>query len=202
MRDIVAHYDGAINNKLKVAACVDGPGGAPDYYSITWEEHACNIQFAKAGEVGVTNEALLAILADRLIGFQTGPFKCDENGEALHHIHKAMELLKSRTRRRMALGIEGKPVEKQDPEGTTHPARIFTSEDKVFLRIGEVTHKIEFSRLATEWRAWSVVESVVRRFQPPITENEIALLRSLATQPPGKNGFAELMQVLKHNAAA
>lgn len=62
------------------------------------------------GVNGVTQEALLAIAADRLRSFQAGPFACDDNAEALEHIDKAIECLLRRTRNRIARGTEGKHV--------------------------------------------------------------------------------------------
>lgn len=57
---------------------------------------------------GITNEALLAIVLDRLDCFQQGPFACDENGIALEHVYLALLALKLRTARRIARGVEGK----------------------------------------------------------------------------------------------
>lgn len=59
------------------------------------------------GVNGVTGEALLAIQIDRLRCFQAGPFACSENEDALWHIERALELLQTRTKRRIARGVEG-----------------------------------------------------------------------------------------------
>ncbi len=56
---------------------------------------------------GLTHEALLAILADRLTGFQAGPYACDDNALALAHIEAAQACLQRRTRERMSRGVEG-----------------------------------------------------------------------------------------------
>lgn len=61
----------------------------------------------EAGVNGITHEALLAILIDRLEGFQAGPFKHEANEHALKHLRDALAALKSRTVERMARGIEG-----------------------------------------------------------------------------------------------
>ena len=50
---------------------------------------------------------MLAILDHRLECFQRGPFACPENAQALFHIQQAQKVLKSRTTRRMAQGVEG-----------------------------------------------------------------------------------------------
>jgi hypothetical protein len=60
-----------------------------------------------AGLNGVTNELLLALVIDRLEGFQSGPFACDENATALEHTVKALETLQLRTKRRIAQNVEG-----------------------------------------------------------------------------------------------
>jgi hypothetical protein len=66
-----------------------------------------NGPIAEVGTNGVTHEALLAILVDRLQGFQNGPYKCRENAIALTHLEDAQMWLQKRTRDRMARGVEG-----------------------------------------------------------------------------------------------
>jgi len=61
----------------------------------------------EAGVNGVTQEALLAIVIDRLRSFQAGPFPCAPNQFALNHCEEALHWLKSRTRERLARGVEG-----------------------------------------------------------------------------------------------
>jgi hypothetical protein len=56
---------------------------------------------------GVTQEALLAIVIDRLRSFQAGPFACDANQSALEHCASALHILQGRTRERIARGVEG-----------------------------------------------------------------------------------------------
>lgn len=66
-----------------------------------------NGPIAEVGVNGVTHEALLAILIDRMEAFQAGPFKCDENAVALHGLKFAQRALHGRTARRMQQGVEG-----------------------------------------------------------------------------------------------
>lgn len=66
-----------------------------------------NGPIAEFGVNGVTQEALLAIVEDRLIGFQQGPYACSDNQTALYHVQSAMQWLQKRTRDRMARGVEG-----------------------------------------------------------------------------------------------
>lgn len=53
--------------------------------------------------VGVTMESLLAVCSHRLAMLQEGPFPCYENAEALRCVDKALDALKSRTLRQVAM---------------------------------------------------------------------------------------------------
>lgn len=66
-----------------------------------------NGPIAEAGVNGLTQEVLLAIVADRLQSFQAGQFSCRENAVALTHIETAQLWLHKRTLDRMARGVEG-----------------------------------------------------------------------------------------------
>lgn len=74
-------------------------------------EHATvlfqNGPIKEVGVNGVTHEALLAIVIDRMKSFQAGPYACDDNEEALFHLKAALECLQRRTQRRIARGVEG-----------------------------------------------------------------------------------------------
>jgi hypothetical protein len=56
---------------------------------------------------GLTNEAVLAVVIDRMRGFQSGPFACRENAIALTKMEEALMWLQKRTRDRLARGVEG-----------------------------------------------------------------------------------------------
>lgn len=128
MREITTHKVNGCNEDLKIIATDEpGSGGAHHDYAITFLDERygferspisdrhnrnCIISFQngpikEVGTNGVTHEALLAIVADRLEGFQSGPFKCDENQDALDHVKAAMAVLKSRTEKRIARNVEG-----------------------------------------------------------------------------------------------
>lgn len=64
----------------------------------------------EAGVNGLTHEALLAILCDRMRGFQAGPYASADNAEALTCMEQAQTALQRRTRARMARGVEGTHV--------------------------------------------------------------------------------------------
>lgn len=59
------------------------------------------------GVNGITQEVLLAIVIDRLRGFQAGPYAHANNGNALFHCENALEWLQKRTLERIARGVEG-----------------------------------------------------------------------------------------------
>ena len=66
-----------------------------------------NGPIAEAGVNGVTHEALIAIVCDRLRSFQAGPYACRENALALTHLEDAQHWLQHRTLARMRRGVEG-----------------------------------------------------------------------------------------------
>jgi hypothetical protein len=118
MREIKDHVveGDSINTYLHVeTGDKPGAGGASHHYLI-WNEEITplHIDFQNGsprvpgvGVNGVTHEALLAILIDRLRGFQRGPFACDENAVALINLENALSMLQSRTKARILRGVEG-----------------------------------------------------------------------------------------------
>lgn len=127
MRELTSHIANPVNDKIKISVLDEpGAGGANHHYMVTlpdWTrapdganaKGVWDIQFQsgpinEAGVNGLTQEALLAIVIDRLQSFQAGPFACPENADALTHATKALEALKSRTRARIARGVEGRNV--------------------------------------------------------------------------------------------
>ena len=61
----------------------------------------------EVGFNGVTDESLLAIVVDRLRGFQQGQFPCRENALAITKIEEALHWLEARARDRERRGVEG-----------------------------------------------------------------------------------------------
>lgn len=133
MREITSHVVNPANDKLKIQVTDEpGAGGANHRYEITGFNATDNASAVTStmpvaqmdglvvlfqngpinehGVNGVTQEALLAIVADRLEAFQAGPFACLENLNALEHVHDAMTWLASRTKARMERGVEGQSV--------------------------------------------------------------------------------------------
>jgi len=56
---------------------------------------------------GVFDDDLLAIIEDRLQGFQSGPFACVENAEALAGVQAARDALARRVAARIKKGVLG-----------------------------------------------------------------------------------------------
>jgi len=75
--------------------------------SETWGIQFQRGPIKEVGVNGLTNEALLAVLIDRMRGFQSGPFSCQENAIVLTHLQDAQHWLLHRTRERMKRGVEG-----------------------------------------------------------------------------------------------
>jgi len=81
--------------------------GHKPFASISFQNGAIQ----EAGVNGCTNENLIAIVIDRLNGFQSGQFKCPENGYANYHLEKALEWLNKRTKARIERGVEGRQIQ-------------------------------------------------------------------------------------------
>ena len=82
------------------------PPGASNQHSSAWVVFQ-NGPINEAGVNGVTHEALLAIVIDRLRSFQAGPYSGRENAIALTHCEDALMWLQRRTRARIVRGVEG-----------------------------------------------------------------------------------------------
>lgn len=61
----------------------------------------------EVGVNGTSIENVIALLISRLGGFQRGPFACDSNAQAIDALNAAIKALESRTRDRVARGVEG-----------------------------------------------------------------------------------------------
>jgi hypothetical protein len=125
MRTITDHIINPANDKLTITVTDEpGAGGANHRYLVEGFDTKTNpsarypdligqeILFQNGpinekGVNGITQEALLAIVADRLRSFQAGPFACRENALALTKIEEAQHWLQQRTIARMRRGVEG-----------------------------------------------------------------------------------------------
>lgn len=113
LTDHIVEGDNA-NSQLEITVLDHpGAGGACHEYVISYGPNDLakvsfqNGPIAEVGVNGITHEALLAIIEDRLKAFQAGAFKSIHNEQALHHINMALFRLKERTRERIARGVEG-----------------------------------------------------------------------------------------------
>jgi hypothetical protein len=118
MRQLTDHIVSSDALKIEVRD-EPGQGGACHEYCITTEPlgtgvrgFPCHIAFQNGpikefGVNGITQEALLAIVIDRLRSFQSGAFCCRENAIALTKCEEALMWLQKRTRDRLARGVEG-----------------------------------------------------------------------------------------------
>ena len=114
MRTITSHQAPGLNEKLTITVLdTTGAGGAPHHYHIRgdfpdgWDIHFQKGPVQEAGINGTSNEALLAIVRDRLECFQLGPYACEENDTALEGVLAAMAALHRRTKKRIERGVEG-----------------------------------------------------------------------------------------------
>jgi len=87
-------------------------GGACAFYTVEDDEAETEIVFQydtipNIGVKGWTNEALLAVVLDRLEGFQAGDFPSAWNGAAIVHVKQALWELEQRTKERQERGVEG-----------------------------------------------------------------------------------------------
>jgi hypothetical protein len=113
-REITTHRTGDGFNELVTVQAVDQPnrGGASTKFVVDVKggpRTEINFQNGPTAESvnGLTNEALLAIVQDRLEGFQKGDFANDDSANALDHVKQALTQLKRRTTDRVARGVEG-----------------------------------------------------------------------------------------------
>jgi hypothetical protein len=112
-REITDHKVNGCNEVIQISAeDGPGPGGANHLYVLSLPDSETWLRFQngpikESGTNGITHEALLAVVVDRLRGFQSGPYACRENALALTKLEEAMHWLHSRTRARVARGVEG-----------------------------------------------------------------------------------------------
>lgn len=117
MKRLVNHKINELNNRISILYDDPDESGASHIYNINVftnndEMLKYDIKFQKGpilenGYNGISNEVLLAIVENRLQGFQNGPFACKENNEALIKLQECMMWLERRTRDRINRGVEG-----------------------------------------------------------------------------------------------
>ena len=87
---------------------------APHHFNVETVDgkNICHVDFQEGpikecGINGVANEDLLLMVLTRLEAFQTSPYKCNENEEAIVAIIEAIDSLRKRTNKRAVRGVEG-----------------------------------------------------------------------------------------------
>jgi len=123
-REITTHkVEGADYSQSVTVTAKDekGQGNANHIYEVTTLETAVSDPYNKSlakinfqngpvkesGINGISNESLLAIVIDRMQGFQSGDYRTREGALALTKLEKAMLWLHSRTRDRLERRVEG-----------------------------------------------------------------------------------------------
>lgn len=122
-QEITDHKLNGLNNALRITKSDPGHSGASTKYDIIGTAElvpgvgprtfGVNLRF-QDGPIkgvedmnGITNESLLAVVIDRMRGFQSGQFACRENACALTKLEEGLMWLQKRTRERLARGVEG-----------------------------------------------------------------------------------------------
>jgi len=118
MIELTSHKVSGLNEAVDILVMDEpGQGNACHKYSMSMSgEGSCEVQeirfqngpIKEVGVNGTSNEALLAIVEHRLLGFQSGDFACRENAIALTKLQEALMWLQKRTRDRLQRGVEGK----------------------------------------------------------------------------------------------
>lgn len=128
MRTLTDHKINGLNEAINITVLDEpGAGGACHEYKIEVNPEGKVLEIGKsfqrsvrsygitfqngpvkeAGFNGISQEALLTIVIDRLRSFQAGQYACRENAIALTACEEALMWLQKRTRDRMARGVEG-----------------------------------------------------------------------------------------------
>lgn len=76
-------------------------------FTISWQNGSLGSGKDRKEPNGAFIETILNAVRKRIEFYQNGKFNCEENEEAIYHIQKALEVLNSRTKRRVSDGTEG-----------------------------------------------------------------------------------------------
>lgn len=116
-REITAHRGNGLNEAIIITAvdASDAAGDACHIYELHFTQgsgKSVRLEFQngpikEAGYNGISNEALLAVVIDRLESFQSGPFACEDNAAALKSVQRGLNRLLKRTQTRIQQGVEG-----------------------------------------------------------------------------------------------
>lgn len=121
MRQLTEHQINECNQAITIEAGELAKDGASHEYRMSYpiaglmpRQDSCdqilkfqNGPIKEVGTNGITHEALIAILLDRLRHYEAGPWACQENADAIAGLELAQTALHSRTKARVARGVEG-----------------------------------------------------------------------------------------------
>lgn len=118
MRAITEHHDGhGLNESIEITTDEPDGSGAAHYYDLLiGGDLIGKIQFQKGprnvegSTPGATEAAILAVLIDRLRGFQAGPYSCRENAIQLTKLEEVLHWTKARADARAKRGVLGQNV--------------------------------------------------------------------------------------------
>ena len=121
MRTLTTHHDGhGLNESITLTADEPDGSGASHHYAAQTKEQslagfdASVVHFQQGprdeadSTPGVTDAVLLAILIDRMNGFQSGPFACRENAIIKTKLEECLMWTKARADERAQRGVLGK----------------------------------------------------------------------------------------------
>ncbi len=127
MREVDFHYDGhGLNESILIETDTPDQSGAAHLYECKIEvgvdghpglkafSNVAHVQFQKGprnveGSIpGMTEAGLLAILIDRLRGFQSGPYSCRENAIIITKLEECLLWTKYRADERAKRGVLGR----------------------------------------------------------------------------------------------
>lgn len=118
-RKLASHKCNELNELIDIEVLDQpGQGGACHSYRISHPHKSANVPsmtyihfqngpVKEFGVNGISIEALLSVVEDRLVGFQSGDYSCRENAIALTKVQEALLWLQKRTRDRVVRGVEG-----------------------------------------------------------------------------------------------
>ncbi len=113
MRKLTEHQINECNEHLDLVAVDEpGSGGANHVYNMIFPTGSESLHFQngpieEVGTNGITHEALIAVILDRMRAFQKGKYACRENAITITKLEEALMWQHKRTRNREARGVEG-----------------------------------------------------------------------------------------------
>lgn len=152
------------------------------------------IPFFNKDIAGVTVEALLAVVYDKLTYEQGTELGCKENDIVLDLISEILNTLFLRNTRRINLAMDNKLKE-------AHPTKSAEPQEEQRVRFAYQTLHIGDKSFASDelnqWKTWSLVERAAKKLMPTITQEELSTIVSTTSSITGSaNGRTEFLQAM------